>query len=226
MKMKSSLILFSVLSLRAGAASVITSGHLDAPGFGYANGEFEPHLHASAGAVIDGVTISSDAEFEPNELIIAVPASSTITVGSSTYYWLPEDHQAAEEADAPFVGFGLEELVDTDWAGGTVTITLLGFSGPGNFLLWQDDGLGGQNLFVDTANNLTAFTLAAGSHSHFNWGFTDNATYTLEFQISGDHVIDGVKSDSAGFTYMVPEPSSVLLGLAGMALMFRRNRVI
>ena len=226
MKLKPSLILLSALALPAEAASVITSGHIDAPGFGYVDGEFEPHLHASAGAVIDGVTISSDAEFEPDELIIAVPASSTITVGSTTYYWLPEDHQNAEDAGAPFVGFGLEELTDTDWSGGTVTITLLNFNGPGDFLLWQDDGLGGLNFFVDTANNQTSFTLTAGSHSHFNWGFTDNATYSLEFQISGNHVTDGVKSASAGFTYMVPEPSSVLLGLAGMALMFRRNRVI
>lgn len=226
MKLKPSLILFSALALPASAASVITSGHVDAPGFGYDAGEFEPHLHATTGAVIDGVAILSDAEFEPDELIIAVPSTSTITVGGTDYYWLPEDELAAEDAGAPFVGFGLEELVNTDWSGGTVTITLLNFSGPGEFLLWQDDGLGGQNLFVDTENNLNSFTLTAGSHSHFNWGFTENSTYTLEFEISGTHLTDGAKSASAGFTYMVPEPSSALLGLVGAAMAFRRRRAV
>lgn len=224
MKLKHILIPILGLPFAAQAASVLTGGHADAPGFGYVGGAFEPHIHVSAGAIIDGVAILSEAEFEPDELLIAVPASSTATIASTTYYLLPEGHEAAEDAGAPHIGFGLEELTDTDWVGGTVTITLLNFTGPGNFLLWQDDGVGGQNIFLDTANSDYSFTVAAGSHSHFNWGFTDNSMYDLEFQISGTHVTDGFQSASGTYTYMVPEPSSAILGLTGAALLFRRKR--
>lgn len=226
--MKLKHILISVLGLpfTAQAASVLTGGHADAPGFGYQGGAFEPHIHVSAGAIIDGVAILSEAEFEPEDLVIAVPPSSTATIASTTYYVLPEGHEAAGDAGAAHIGFGLEELTDTDWVGGMVTITLLNFTGPGNFLLWQDDGLGGQIVFLDTANNDYSFTAAAGGHSHFNWGFTDNSMYDLEFEISGTHVTDGFQSASGTYTYMVPEPSSAaVLGLAGAALLLRRKQV-
>ncbi|MGL4399926.1 MAG: TIGR03769 domain-containing protein, partial [Luteolibacter sp.] len=97
-------------------------------------------------------------------------------------------------------------------------------TGPGEFRLWQDDGFGGVIDYLNTLNSVTSFSLAPGSHTHYNWGFTELGVYNLEFEISGTHVVDGAQSASAIFTYAVPEPSSVLLGLGGLLLAFRRHR--
>lgn len=229
MKLKTLLLGGLVLPASTQAASFLTGGHIDGPAFGYDSiGGFEPHFHnegGADGAVIDGVVQTDASEYEPDELIVVIPQTSTITVGGTAYYWLPETGLAADANGTPFLGLGLEELTPSDWAGGTVTLTLNSFSGPGDFLLWQEDGFGGQIIKLDTANNIDSFTLAAGSHSHYNWGFTDDALFELDFGISGTHVTDGFQSSSATYTFMIPEPSTWMLsGMAGLALALRRRR--
>ncbi len=228
MKAKHTLIPLLLSSLPLHAASLITGGHIDFPAFGYASGEgFEPHIHnegGAEGAIIDGVRIESESEYEPDELILVGKLTSTTTVGATAYYWLPETEQDAALQGVPFVGIGLEELTVGDWLDGLVTISLLTFSGPGDFLLWQEDGIGGQNIFMDTANNVTSFTLAAGSHTHYNWGFTDQGVFDLEFGISGTHLVDGFQSGSATYMIVIPEPSAALLGALGAVALLRRRR--
>lgn len=210
------------------AASLITGGHIDLPAFGYDTvGGFEPHIHNEGGpdgVIIDGVREENDTEYAPDELIVFVNPLSTTSLGVTSYYWLPETEVAAAANNVAFVGIGLEELNLADWVGGTVTLTLLSATGPGEFRLWQDDGFGGAIDYLDTLNSVTSFSLAPGSHTHYNWGFTELGVYNLEFEISGTHVVDGAQSASAIFTYAVPEPSSVLLGLGGLLLAFRRHR--
>ena len=209
------------------AASYITGGHIDIPAFGHDTiGGFEPHIHNEGGpdgAIIDGVRVEGESEYEPNELIVRVDPSSTVTLGTTTYYWLPETETAAASNGVPFVGIGLEELNSADWTG-VLSLTLVSFNGPGQFRLWQEGGLGGEVDFIDTENGLDTFTLAAGTHTHFNWGFTELGVYELEFQISGTHVADGLQSGAAIFTYAVPEPSTALLAFGGLLLSFRRRR--
>lgn len=211
----------------ASAASLLTGGHIDGPAFGYESGSgFEPHYHnegGASGAVVDGVVQTVESEYEPDELIVVIPELSTTTVDTVSYYWLPEDGLDAENAGAPFLGIGLEELDPDDWDG-LLTLTLLSFDGPGDFLLWQDDGLGGTNIFLDTADNVLSFQIAPGSHTHFNWGFTDNAFFNLEFEISGEHETDAAQNGSAIYSFMVPEPSTVLMSALGAAALLRRRR--
>jgi hypothetical protein len=240
--MKPKTLLFATLAalpITTPAASLLTGGHIDGPAFGYVSNAdftadptltqgFEPHHHnegGADGAIIDGVRVTTDTEYEHDELIVMIPQTSTITVSGTTYYWLPETESAAADNGTPFLGIGLEELTLADWVGGTITLSLLSFSGPGDFLLWQDDGLGGVNVFLDTANNIDSFTLAPGSHTHFNWGFTENAFFELEFGISGTHVDDSAQSASASYFVMVPEPSSALLGAVGGLALLRRRRL-
>lgn len=210
------------------AASLITGGHIDLPAFGYDTvGGFEPHIHNEGGpngVIINGVREENDTEYAPDELIVFVNPLSTTSLGVTSYYWLPETEAAAAANNVAFVGIGLEELNLADWVGGTVTLSLLSATGPGEFRLWQDDGFGGAIDYLDTLNSVTSFSLAPGSHTHYNWGFTELGVYNLEFEISGTHVVDGAQSASAIFTYAVPEPSSVLLGLSGLLLAFRRHR--
>jgi surface-anchored protein len=215
-------------SLPLSAASLLTGGHIDGPAFGYDSVDgFEPHYHnegGADGAIIDGVRVTTESEYEPDELIVVLQEASTITLGPTTYYWLPETEQDAEDNGVPFLGFGLEELDPFDWVGGTVTLTLLSITGPGDFRLWQDDGFGGAIDFIDTDGGPMSFTLAAGSHTHFNWGFTDLGLHGLEWEISGEHLVDGYQSGSATYFYSVPEPSSAILGLLGALAFIRRRR--
>jgi len=237
MKLKSLITLGMAIPFTAQSASLLTGGHIDGPAFGYVSAAdflldssrgqgFEPHFHnggGADGAVVDGVRQEAESEFEPSELIIVVPELSVTTVDSTDYFWLPETEQAAADNGTPFLGIGLEELSVDDWEGGTVSLKLLTITGPGNVLVWQDGGLGGVNVFFDSAGD--SATLTAGSHTHFNWGFTEIGTYGLEFEISGTHTVDGPQSASAVYSFqVVPEPSSAMLGaLASLALLRRRR---
>jgi surface-anchored protein len=216
------------LSQPVSAASYITGGHIDVPAFGYDTADgFEPHIHnegGADGAIINGVRETTATEYAPDELIVFVNPSSTVTLGTTTYYWLPQDETAAFNNGVPFVGIGLEELESTDWVNGIVSLTLLNITGPGQFRLWQTDAFDNVTDFINTETNTLTFDLAAGSHSHYNWGFTELGVYELEFQISGTHIVDQFQSGAATFTYAVPEPSTALLAFGGLTLAIRRRR--
>jgi surface-anchored protein len=237
MKLNSLLTFGLAIPIPAQAASLLTGGHMDGPEFGYvSNAEFaldptltqgfEPHYHnhgGADGAVIDGIIQVTESEYEPGELIVVVPELSVTTLGSTSYFWLPETQQAAADNGAPFLGIGFEELTASDWVGGTVSLKLLGITGPGDFLLWQDDGFGGANVFFKSAGD--TMTLTAGSHTHFNWGFTQTGTYGLEFEITGTHADDGLQSGSDLYTFqVVPEPTTAMLGALGGLSLLRRRR--
>jgi surface-anchored protein len=238
MKPKHALLPLLLSFIPVHAASLVTGGHIDFPAFGYVSNAdvasdntltqgFEPHIHNEGGpdgAIIDGVRVEDEGEFEPDELILVGKRSSTIAVGSTTYFWLPETEAQAASQGVPFVGIGLEELAVADWVGGTLTLSLESFSGPGQLLLWQDDGFGGETIFLDTGNAITSFTLVAGSHTHYNWGFTEEGIYNIEFGITGNHVADGSQNGSAIYTFLIPEPSSFLLcAIAGLGLLRRKR---
>lgn len=209
------------------AASQLTGGHIDGPAFGYDTADgFEPHFHNEGGpdgAIIDGVRQETESEFEPADLIVVVGLTSTTTLEGTSYYWLPENETTAAANNVPFLGIGLEELAVDDW-NGLMTITLLSINGPGAFRLWQTDSFDNVIDFIDTENSITSFTVAPFTHTHYNWGFTALGTYELEFQISGDHVVDGLVIGSGTFTYAVPEPSTALLSALGVLALLRRRR--
>jgi len=166
MKLKSNILLGIALTLPASAASFLTSGHMDAPAFGYVSVAesaldntltqgFEPHMHnegGSDGSIIDGVQVTADTEYEPGEVTILIPETSTTMLNSVNYYWLSQDETDAANNGAPFLGVGLEELVAADWTGGTVTISLVGSTGPGSFVMWQD-GFPNPDIFFDSAGD-------------------------------------------------------------------------
>jgi surface-anchored protein len=238
MKMKSLLLTsLSLFPLPATAAIYLSGGHIDAPAFAYvslaeaANDPtltpgFEPHLHNEGGpdgAILNGVRQEDASEYEPEEIIILIPQTSTTTLNSQTYYWLPENETDAAEQNAPFIGIGLEELDPDDWDG-SITIKLTGITGPGNFLLWQS-GFPAETLFLDSTDLNLSFMLTPGSHTHFNWGFTEIGLYELQFTIEGTHFDDGFQSATANYQFqVVPEPSTVLLGGLGLLALMRRKR--
>ncbi len=206
---------------------------MDAPAFGYVSEDealsdpsltqgIEPHMHNEGGpdgSILNGVREETENEYEPDEVIISVPVTSTTGFGPATYYWLPETEMDAAAQNAPFLGFGLEELSIDEWM--DVSIILSGISGPGEVVLWQD-GMA-PDVFFDSVGDSRAFN--AGSHTHLNWGFSELGLYALEFTFTGTHFEDGVQTGAATYFFVVPEPSTAALGVIGMlGLLGRRRR--
>lgn len=227
----------SITSIHASAAT-LTSGHVDFIGIAYDAGEFDPHSHAHAGAVVDGSPLAADEEYAPGDLTVQTFLTTTrlagaawdpVGVASGEMFWfLPE----AELAGHPFVGIGAEELVPAEWTS-PITITLTAASGSGitaggKFSLWQ--GAVTPNFFMSTNDGISAadvfsMDLGLGDHAHFGWGFTEEGIYDLTFEIAGTHVDDGFKSATATYRFsVIPEPSSAVLGAIGALALLRRRR--
>jgi len=231
---------------RARAEAVYTAGHADV-GVGYlaADKQFDPHWHTHAGATVDGVVTTVDGEYEPATMraqtyaqrltpsgggglfaLLGVPNGTRISVMGSTTF-------------QPNLGFGTEELNPADW---TTPITIRFNPGAstlpsgGAFGLYTTN-VAGTNVvdrfFSSVDANATDFgntlQLNPGDHAHYQWGFTQQGAYDLNFTWTGTHVSDGPISTSATFRVQaVPEPSTIaMVGIAGGAALIgvvRRRR--
>jgi len=236
----------------ARAASIYTSGHADiAAAYSAVDREFEPHWHAHAGAVIDGVPAATDGEYAPADLVAqtmaqrATPAgggglSGLLGVPDGTLVWA-----MGSTTYQPNLGLGAEELDPSEWTG---DVTLRFNPGasilPGAFGLFTTN-IAGTNvvdrLFSSVDPGATDFAntlpLSPGGHSHYQWAFTLPGLYRLSFTWEGTHVTDGFTSTSAVFAFQagaaaVPEidPSGLAGVLAivtgGLGLLERRRRVV
>ena len=218
---------FAISQLAHGA--LWTAGHGDL-GIGYEDGALEPHWHL--GEDNESVTLGGSsgplgpegAEYEAAD--ITPVTSLTQTIGGSSYYVFP----ATENATVPFIGFGTEELSAGDWTG-DLTLSLTGASGPGSFSLFSIDSFGAVTTLMDSSDGFSTvdtITLAPETHTHHTWAFSQQGSYDLIFQVTGDHISGVEKSASATYSFsVVPEPSTagLLLGAAALALTVVRRRV-
>lgn len=234
------------------AQSLFTSGHGD---LGLGEGvELEPHVHLDAGAVVNGVALLDEAEFETDEIRIFVPDSTrdfivgnggrpadsawdAIGVGAGESFWfLPESNAGAGGAatlGAPFFGIGGEEIDLGVFDGNVINLTLTGAAMPAGaaFSLWTNSGFG-PDFSMSTVDGISALDtisldLDTADHAHFNFGFTNAGLYDLTFEVSA---LEGGNPVSATGTYSflvsVPEPSSAaaLFGLVSLGFAFLRRR--
>ncbi|MFM8221497.1 MAG: hypothetical protein ACKOJF_21505, partial [Planctomycetaceae bacterium] len=92
-------------------------------------------LHLQSGAVVDGVPLATDAQYEPSEISIQVASSIPMPEGDialdlgitpgTTVYFL----DVVNVPDRPFLGFSTEELNPADWSG-EIRWLVNGLSGP------------------------------------------------------------------------------------------------
>jgi len=212
-------LLSSALIGNANAATFLTSGSYDAPAFEYISGMgFEGEIHDE----------STDMALDPADNIFQIRQMSTTTFQGNAYYWIPADILDAGNNMVPHIGVGLEELVAGDWVNSEIVITFqsLAYTGPGvgNFVFWTDSP--GEILHFDSSDGAgDALNTLAGSHVHYNWGFSEIGTYEITLGISGTHVMDGPQTGAATYTIqVVPEPSSALLAGLGALVLLRRRR--
>jgi surface-anchored protein len=223
--------------------SVWTLGHGDI-GIGYLGG-FEPHWHLGEDGevvVVDGIPMSNDPvgfEYGAADLILEFSASVPRPAGASfdflgtgagePIWFLPDNSSDSALAGVPFLGFGTEELDPAEWSG-SIVLTLAGMTGTGvdgggYFSLFESVS----SVFIQTFDGISAadaINLTAGNHVHYNLAFTQPGIYNLQFEITGDHVADGLQSTTATYTFnVIPEPTSLMLiGLGASALLLRRRR--
>lgn len=201
------------------AVTFLTAGPYDAPAFEYTSGTgFEAEIHDETNAVA----------LDPADHTFQISNLSTTTFQTKNYYWIPSDETDAANNGVPFVGIGLEELDAADWMNSEIVINFSGlnYSGPGtgNFILWT--GSPTDTVHFDSSDGAgDALTSLAGSHVHYNWGFSDIGTYEITFEVSGSHVTDGSQNGSQTYTFqVVPEPSSAFLAGLGALVLLRRKR--
>jgi len=208
--------------------------------------EFHLHAHLHSGAVVDGSPLVADQEYDAAGLTINVPlltkisapANAALSAGTGAatgedLWILPQNNPGSDPI--PFLGLATEELVPGDWST-DITFTLGAVSSPsgsGEFSVWQPDGIGGFNFFFATAdqsltvNGDDTLDLGAGVHDHFNYGFTEAGSWTVELTASGTHIMLGALSDTQTFSFnVVPEPSAfpAIAGLFVLALVVLRRR--
>lgn len=202
--------------------TTLSSGHADI-GIGFEDGAFDLHVH-------DGET---DTEYSPPSLanLLVGEAAWTTTpaalsalapVGSSLWV-LPKN----EDPNLLFLGFGTEELDPADWIG-NISLSLRSVSGPGNFGIYDVGTFGNIQIRMNSADGIgqdESLSLVPGSHSHYNLTFTAPGTYSIGFEASGNHILNGlVTSGTVPYTFtVVPEPGTyALLGLGFVALLATR----
>lgn len=223
-------------------AADYTSGHADL-GIGFEGGVWDFHFHAE-GATVDGVFYPDD-EFEADDIRIIVPLSTLVTgapltapfisdfwnvpeslgiVQGDSFFNLFQNLGDASSTSSPYLGIGAEEIDPSDFVGGVISVALTGFSGPGQFTMWQDgtgikfdtfDGIGGDDVIPN-------FPTGPGAHAHYNYSFTLPGVYEVTLTASGILAGGGgFTSGSGTYTFVVvPEASTVLLvGLGGLGIL-------
>lgn len=214
-----------VLAAGAQAQTILSSGHVDI-GIAYEDGAWDLHAHDHA----------SDAEFEPGAVTLTlneasarpVPSNASFSfLGSpgSTVYVLPQ----VEEDGLLFLGLAAEEIAAGAFTGDLIRMSLRSVSGPGNFSVYSVNGFGTAIPHMTSGNGIGAddfYNVSSASHSDLNWAFSAPGLYTIGFEASGTHAIDGpTASGVVNYTFeVIPEPTAGALLLAGGALLLRSRK--
>jgi len=217
-------------------AAVYTEGHADI-GLGEGD-ELEMHFHAHDNAVIDGIAIA-EQEFEPDEVVTIVPDTTKFSrpVGANWDFlgnasgadtWrLPASSQAAITENAPFLGIGAEEVESGVFVNDEMTLTLIDVVGPGYFSLYRTS-FNTPTAYMASFGGISAadsIVVAAGGHSHYNYGFSQLGIYDVTFEVSAvNSTTQETETSRATYTFnVVPEPTTIgLLALGVIGLIRKR----
>lgn len=225
------MILISIVGISNASVNTYTEGHAH---IGLVeDGSLKLHFHAPS-ATVNGVE-DTELECEAEDVIIVVPDAAIMTRQSGSEWDMIGTDAGADtwiltasyQEGIPFLGFGAHDAegiyIDND-----INITLTGFSGPGEFSLFDTDAFGSPVFFMssyDLGTNTFVFDLDDGDHAHLNFCFTEIGVYELTFTASADLIGGGIETSTATFTFeVVPEPVTIALLGAGAVRLRRRVR--
>lgn len=89
----------------------------------------------------------------------------------------------------------------------------------------DDDLIPFNDILFETASNDLIHDWPAWGHTHWNWGFTEEGTYDLQFSFQGveGNSVTSAGSGSVSFV-VIPEPSTAGLALLAAGLAFASRR--
>ncbi|MFJ6216864.1 choice-of-anchor M domain-containing protein [Streptomyces sp. NPDC092296] len=173
------------VSAPAQAAPVtLSSGHVDVLDVDYAGGALTLDLLDATG----GTSVDRD----PADVVLSVPvaAKHTDVPTSSAWSFLGTGGTAwilpqSQTAGLLWAGWNATDVPTGVFRDNTLTFTLTDVSGPAGFSVYTAAGSTPTKLF-DSGDGLPdSISVAAGAHTHANWGFDAAGTYRVTFQVSG-----------------------------------------
>ena len=234
--------------LTSHAVVTLSTGHVDGFEVHYdpaAEAPEEPfglHIHDD----------TTNTHYEPAEVVLQVNEAAYGLQGdvftqatrlgwSSGFGWvLPSTQSETFDANGDpamlFLGVASDggEVV---WAGNQFKISLIsvGANNPGDFAMYRFSGSGSfSNPFtfsnpINTKDGVSSSDVLTVSsiegHEHWNWAFSEEGEYTLNFQASGLLGTTLFESEVETYTFnVVPEPTSSVLLLAGLAVIAAGRR--
>lgn len=211
------------------AVTTLSEGHVDI---------FEVHYDFNANPVKFSLHVhdhDAESHFEPGDVILQVNESSyfgspegLVSVLGAAAYILP----TTQEPDMLYGG------ISADGPSGvfqnnrfTIRMVSAGPANPGNFAMYRFSGGGALQVGLQSIGGSVSVgevTVPIGGHEHWNWGFSAPGIYTFEFKGLGTKNADlsVLETSTELFTFhVIPEPSSGVLLLVGMAAVLPGRRM-
>lgn len=227
--------------------NIFTQGHFDAPSVGYSGGVFTMEIHDH----------DNDLDYSPaNSLLVAVPESIVNRPAGSQWDFLGvsagQPLWVLPSTQVPgilYIGAAAEDVpasTVTPWSPGDpripggnfpwVRLNVVAVRGPGRFSVYTTDTFGNPIVWASRSSGgnhvpsglPSSLFLLEGSHLHFNWAFSAEGEYEVDWQVVSAVGGQPVTSDVETFFYRaaaVPEPSALALaGLSSVGLLAAGRR--
>ncbi|WP_406413671.1 choice-of-anchor M domain-containing protein [Streptomyces halstedii] len=197
--------------------TVIDDGHVDAVAAKMVDGELR--------ALFKDSRDPSDIVWrEPSSVVLhvnpqakeKVPAGDTyafLGTAGSDFWLIPQ----VQKQGVVWAGWNTEALGGSDLKG-PIDMKLTKVDGPGTLAIWETAGLGGAQVLYNSADGLPdTQKVSLGVHAHANWGFSEEGTYEVTFQLSGTLANGKPSTDTRTYTFAVGDvdPNAVTPGGGG-----------
>ncbi|WP_030461245.1 choice-of-anchor M domain-containing protein [Kitasatospora sp. NRRL B-11411] len=189
------------VSTTANATTVtLSSGHVDVLDIDYSGGALTLDL-------LDSTTATA-VDRAPSDVVLDVPLAAKHTNVPTTPAWsflgtggtawiLPQ----SQTAGLLWPGWNATDVPAGVFQNNQVKFELTAVSGPAGFSIYTAAGSTPTKL-ADSDDGLPdSVTVAAGSHTHANWGFDAAGTYLVTFKVSGVLASNGQTVSSAPQQY-------------------------
>ena len=209
----------------ARATTTISSGHTDIFEAEYITEDEDTGVALTTPQLHLGVHTDS-GHYEPGDVLLEVGSAAygstaafspaiTSLLGANAWI-LPADTEEAH--DLGLLEAGVARTGFPDALPVTFTMVAAGTANPGNFALFNSSSA--IRLSATGSEVETSSFSYAGSHVHYNWGFSAPGIYTFDMKASyTDSSFVALESATETYTFnVIPEPSSstmLLIGLVG-----------